>query len=453
MMLKNRVLFALIPVLLGTILPGCGGKKSGSAPVTLRVLNYFEKDAANASRELTRVWGAFTDANPDIRLLREDLFNEAFHERVEAYVEEGDLPDVIYAWPSGRSAVLHNRRLLKDLGPFVARDGLKELNAPAALDPQAQGGGYLAILPRTVTSSHAFYINNAVLRDAGLTPAKTYGELKAQAPRLRAKGYETILMANRDSWVMQSCLFSLVAGRFCGEGWERRILSGEDRFTGEDFVRALGFIKALYDDGVLSKKTLTTDYNAVVGQFATNKGAYYIDGDWRIGAFVTNKSTGKALIPPSRQGADIQIALFPDIEAARINGSSSVILGTGWGMSAAIPPDSPKEEAAWRLVKWLSGKEIQAWLLAAGGITSPTRLDIETEAIPLEPLQRAGIRLASRIATGTVVIDGVFPQEVYTPINEGLREIGLGTKTPEAAAGEVQAAFDAWKMKTNNDKP
>jgi raffinose/stachyose/melibiose transport system substrate-binding protein len=445
MVLRKIVFFALIPVLLGTILPGCDGKKGGNGKITLQVLNYFEKTSANASKELGTVWEAFTTANPDIRIIREDLFNEPFHERLAAYVEAGNLPDVIYAWPSGRSEALHDRRLLKDLGPFIVRDGLAGLNAPAALSPAAQGAGYLAILPRAVTSTHAFFINNGVLRDVGLTPAKTYEELKAQVPRLRAKGYETILMANQNDWVMQSCLFSLVAGRFGGEGWERRLLSGEDRFTGEDFVRALGFIKTMYDDGVLSRDTLATDYDAVVGQFATNKGAYYIDGDWRIGAFITNKSTGEALIPPSRQGADIQITVFPDIGEARLNGSSSVILGTGWGISAAIPPGSPKEEAAWRLVKWLSGREIQTWLLTAGGITTPTRLDIDTAAIPLEPLQRAGIKLASRYTTGTVVIDGFFPQEVYIPINEGLREIGLGTKTPEQAAAEIQAAFDAWK--------
>ncbi|MDR3161734.1 MAG: extracellular solute-binding protein [Spirochaetaceae bacterium] len=439
--MKKFVLVALLPALFGALFPGCKEKDGGNEAITLRVLNYFDGNAANASEERARVWEVFAEANPDIRIIREDLFNEAFHDRVAAYVEAGDLPEVIYAWPSGRSAVLHDRRLLKDLGPFIAREGLADLNAPAALDPDAQGAGYLAILPQAVTSSHAFYINNAVLRDAGLTPAKTYGELKAQVPRLRAKGYETLLMANKDSWVMQSCLFSLVAGRFGGDGWERRILSGEDRFTGEDFVRALGFIKTLYDDGVLSKKTLATDYDAVVDQFATNQGAYYIDGDWRIGAFITNKSTREALIPPSRQGTDIQIAVFPDIEGARLNRSSSVILGTGWGISAAVPPGSPTEEAAWRLVKWLSGKEVQGWLLAAGGLTSPTRLDIETAASRLEPLQRAGIKLASQYTTGTVVIDGVFSQEVSASINEGLRAIGLGTKTPEQVAAEAQAAL------------
>jgi raffinose/stachyose/melibiose transport system substrate-binding protein len=428
---------------------GGGGQQAGKAPegtVELRVLNYLDMTSANSQDEVTRVWDGFSKANPDVRVIREDLFNEPFHQKVEAYAAAGQLPDVIYAWPSGRSTTLHTQRLLKDLTPFIQKDGLASAMLPGALDPSAQGAGYVGILPRAITSSHAFYVNTEVLKDAGLTPAKTYSELKAQVPVLKAKGYDTVLMANQDDWVMQSCLFSLIAGRFGGPGWEQKILSGQAKFTDADFVKALAFIKTLYDDGVISKATLTTDYGTVVGQFATNKGAYLVDGDWRIGAFITDKSTGQALISPDRQN-NIQITVFPDIEGAKLNKSTSGILGTGWGINAAIPAGSPKEEAAWRLVKWLSGKETQTWLLETGGISTPTRTDINVGGLTLEPMQKAGGNLGNQYTSTTVVIDGVFAGEVYTPINEGLQAIGMGTQTPEQVAQAAQRAFDAWKAK------
>jgi raffinose/stachyose/melibiose transport system substrate-binding protein len=426
----------------------CKQKDTGlaSGQVEIRVLNYFDMTSANSADEVATVWDAFSQANPDIKVIREDLFNEPFHNKVEAYAAAGQLPDVIYAWPSGRSTTLHTQRLLKDLGSLIQRDGLTSSMLPGALDPNAQGAGYLAILPRAVTSSHAFYINHEVLRDVGLTPAKTYEELKAQVPVLRAKGYDTVLMANQDDWVMQSCFFSLVAGRFGGEGWEKKIHSGAAKFTDADFVNALTFIKTMYDDGVLNKATLTTDYGSVVGQFATNKGAYLIDGDWRIGAFITDKSTGQALISADRQN-NIEITVFPNIPGARLNNSTSGILGTGWGMNANIPAGSDKEEAAWKLVKWLSGKEIQTWLLLTGGISTPTRTDIDITGLTLEPMQKAGSNLGSQYTATTVVIDGVFDGEVHVPINTGLQEIGLGTKTPQQVAETVQRAFESWKAK------
>jgi raffinose/stachyose/melibiose transport system substrate-binding protein len=440
------VLIAAVAFLTGTA--GCsnGGKNGAGNRTELRVLNYFDMTSANSAVEVAEVWETFDKANPDINVIREDLFNEPFHNKVEAYAAAGQLPDVIYAWPSGRSTTLHTQRLLKDLGPFIAKDGLAAVNLPGAFDPKAQGGGYVAILPRALTSSHAFYINTEVLKSAGLTPAKTYAELVTQVPVLKARGYETVLMANQDTWVMQSCLFSLVAGRFGGEGWEQKILSGQAKFTDPDFVKALEFIKSLYDSGVLSKASLTTDYGSVVGQFAANKGAYLIDGDWRIGAFITDKSTGEALITPDKQ-ENIRISVFPDIPGAKINKSTSGILGTGWGMNAAIPAGSAKEDAAWRLVKWLSGKEIQTWLLLNGAISNPTRTDIDVGALKLEPMQKAGSLLATQYTTATAVIDGVFAGEVYTPINDGLQGIGMNTVTPKAVAEAARKAFDAWKAK------
>jgi raffinose/stachyose/melibiose transport system substrate-binding protein len=428
------------------ILAGCSRKSApaGEGVIELQVLNYLDMTAANSANEITEVWETFEKANPDIKIIREDLFNDPYHNKVEAYAAANQMPDLIYAWPSGRSTTLHTQRLLKDLGPLVQRDGLADVMAPGALDPNAQGAGYLGILPRAMTSSHAFYINNEVLRDAGLTPAKTYAELKAQVPVLKSKGYDTVLMANQDTWVMQSCLFSVIAGRFGGEGWEQRILSGEAKFTDSDFVRALDFVKTLYDDGVISQATITTDYGSVIGQFATNQGAYLIDGDWRIGAFLTDQSTGQAVITPERQ-QNFQISVFPDIEGAKINKSTSGVLGTGFGISAAIPAGSAREEAAWRLLKWLSGKEVQSWMLQAGAITTPARTDIDVSNFDLEPLQKAGSALATQYNITTVVIDAAFHSDVHTPINDGLQEIGIGSRTPAQVAQNVQRAYDTWQ--------
>jgi raffinose/stachyose/melibiose transport system substrate-binding protein len=426
------------------VLAGCA-KKDVVDDGSLRVLNYMDLTSANSSDEIMRVWDAFSNAHPDIKLVREDLFNEPYHNKVEAYAAAGQLPDVIYAWPSGRSTTLHTQKLLKDLTPLAQSEpGFVNEYLPIALDPSAQGGGYVAILPRAVTSSHAFYVNTEVLAAAGLTPATTYEELKAQVPVLRAKGIDTVLMANQESWVMQSCLFSLVAGRFGGEGWEKAIHAGSAKFTDPDFVNALAFIKTMYDDGVLSRATLSTDYGGVLGQFSTGKGAYLVDGDWRVGAFITDKSTGQATITPAAQ-EKILITVFPDIPGAKLNKSTSGILGTGWGINADIPSGSEKEKAAWELVKWLSGKEIQTWLLETGGIATPTATGIDVGSLDLEPMQKAVTSLSSQYTSMTTVIDGAFHSDVFNPLNDGLQELGLGSKTPQQVAADVQKAFDAWK--------
>jgi raffinose/stachyose/melibiose transport system substrate-binding protein len=413
---------------------------------SLRVLAYTDLSAANAAVSIQRVWGAFEQANPDIKLVREDLYNEPFHEKTSAYAAAGQIPDVVYVWPAGRSSTLHTNKLLKDLSPLIKRDGLDKVFSATALDVSGQAAGYLAMLPMTVTSSHAFFVNLEVLNALGLKPATTYAELKAQVPVLKAAGKDTVIMDNQSDWVMQSCLFSTIAGRFGGAGWEKKILGGQAKFTDADFVAALTFIKTLYDDGVIQQSSLSAAYGDGLGRFANGEGAYFIDGDWRVGAFITDQTTKQAIIPPNRQNNFI-MTVFPEIEGAKLNKSTSTTLGTGYGISSAVPAGSAKEESAWKLIKWLLSTEVQTFQVETGAISTPSVTTIDISKLNLEPLQRQSANFTSQYTTGTVVLDAVFDAGIANVCNIGLQEIGMGSKTPTQVAREVQASFDAWKAK------
>jgi raffinose/stachyose/melibiose transport system substrate-binding protein len=249
---------------------------------------------------------------------------------------------------------------------------------------------------------------------------------------------------------MQSCFFSLVAGRFCGEGWERKILNGEVKFTDAEFENALSAIQRLYIDGVLARTSLNVDYNTVVSQFAGNKAAYFIDEARRTAAFITNPSTGEALLDPQRQN-NIGITVFPDLPGVKFNKSSSVTIGPGWGMRADIPAGSPEEEAAWKLIKWLSGREVQTRLVRSGAVATPSRSDIDVDSMDIEPMRKTLSRLGGEYTTGTAVIDQVFHSDVFTPINDGLQEIAMGARTPQQVARITQRSLEAWQVLNKKD--
>jgi raffinose/stachyose/melibiose transport system substrate-binding protein len=440
---KPGIVGILLMALLVLTLSACTKKDDR---VTLKVLYYLEATAPNAIADANLWFGTFEQNNPNVRLVRENLFDQPFHDKTRVYAAAGELPDVLYVWPSGRSDYLHDQRLLKDLTPFIDRDNIKGLYLPMVMDPSQQQAGYMAMIAQGITATHAYFINMEVLNDCGLQPAKNYAELKAQVPILRAKGYETVLIPAQSDWVMQSCLFSMIAGRFGGADWHERILKGQAKFTDPAFVNALDFVRQLYADGVIQRSAVGVDYGEGPGMFANNRGAYYIDGDWRVGAFLTDPDTNQALISPSRQN-NIKISVFPEIPGAKINSSSSVILGVGYAMSAAIPAGSAKEEAAWQLVKWMTGKEVSELRTEHGGTPTPSRTDLNFAAMNLEPMQKAVGSLGNEFNTATVVIDGVFASEVYLPINTGLIEIALGTRTPQQVAEDVQRAFDTWKSR------
>jgi raffinose/stachyose/melibiose transport system substrate-binding protein len=174
-----------------------------------------------------------------------------------------------------------------------------------------------------------------------------------------------------------------------------------------------------------------------MNRFLENKAAYLIDGDWRVRDLLA--------LPPERQG-DIRLALFPEIDGTGPRQSTSVIPGPGWGINAALPEDSPELRAAWSLVQWLSGRETQTWLLGSGGIATPSRVDIDEDGLGLDPIGRAAAALVREYGTGTAAIDQVFPAEVCAAINDGLQELGMGTKTSGDAARSIQNAFDTWHI-------
>lgn len=404
--------------------------------VTLKVLNYFDLTSPGAERELQEVWYEFGVRNPHITVVREDLFLDAFHQKTEAYAAAGQLPDVIYMWPGGRSTSLHTLGLVKDLRPLLGDDA--KYYTDVVLAPQA--GGYLAQLPSTMTSSHAMYVNVPLLESLGLSVPETYEELVAMVPVIKDAGLDVILMGAQDDWVIQSTLFSMIAGRLVGDEKLEEIKAGEAKLTDPEFLSALEFYAQLYEDGVLHRRIMNTTYADVNGLFAAGRAPFLIDGDWKVGNFITDVTTGEALIPVEEQG-EFLMTIFPAIPGEINKASSSGVVGVGYGMNANIEAGSAKEAAAWELIKWLQGPEVQKIRLESGG-TIPSRVDVTSD--DLEPLVIERIRYYEDIASTTYVLDDIFAGEIYQPLNIGLQEIGLGFATPMEVAERTQEALDAW---------
>ncbi|MDA3956575.1 ABC transporter substrate-binding protein [Oceanispirochaeta sp.] len=422
---------------IGTIFANGSSDSAEANQVTLNVLDYIDATAPGYA-ENEAIWQEFTDSNSDISIVKEELSNEAFHQKMAAYVAAGTIPDVMYMYPSGRSTTIHEMKLVKDLAPLLGDDFLSHF-VSAAIDPSGQVSPYLAELPQSITYSSIMYTNTKLLDDMGLKIPETYADLKAMVPLLKAKGIQTILMANKDDWVMQSCLFSTVAGRFLDSEWIESVKKGEAQFTDKAFIDALTFIQTMYQDGVISPNTIQVSYGEAPALFAAGKAAFYIDGDWRQNAFITDPSSGTALISPEAQENDFNFMNFPIIPGEKNPGVTSAILGCGYGISTAIPEGSEKEAAAIRLVKYLYSKDVQKQYLEVGRyITS--RNDVTSDK--LEPFITKMMTFHDSIGNTSDVLDGVLDSTVYSVINSGLQEIGLGLKTPAQVAAAVQEAMD-----------
>ncbi len=437
-MKRNRILFALLAVAVvsGLLLGGCAKKPK---VVTLKVMNYQQADQAGYQEDV-KVWEDFQKANPDIKLEMEVLFNDPYHAKLQAYAAAGTMPDVFYVWPGSRSAVIHEKKLAKDLGKLLGADYLKDFSAPA-IDPNNQLGKYMAMLPQSFTYTSVMYVNKKLLKDNGFEVPKTYADLKAMVPKLKAKGIAVAMLPNKDGWPMQSCLFSTVAGRMAGDKFFDAINSGTAKFTDKPFVDSLAVIESLYKDGILARTDDNVGYGEGPALFVAGKAAIMIDGDWRTGAYITDKASGKALIAPAAQESDFALMPFVAIAGEANPGVLSAVAGTGWALSASLPAGSAQEKAAVRLIKYLYSPEIQAIRFGTGAYV-PTRKGVTAK---VEPLVSMVPTFYAANPKTCYVIDGAFDPAVYNVLNSGLIAIGLKTSTPEKVAAEVQKAFEGWK--------
>jgi raffinose/stachyose/melibiose transport system substrate-binding protein len=408
----------------------------------LKFLYYADSSQAGYADDMA-TWAKFKAANTDIDLQMEILFDRPYAQKLTAYAAAGTVPDVVYMWPTTNeaSSLLQSKKMMKDLKTVLPADFLANFTS-ASLDPSAQTSKQLSELPQSFTFTTVMYANVGLLKSLGLSVPKTYAELKALVPKLRVKNVQTVLLPNADKWPAQSCLFSTISGRLLGDAFIDNVLAGKAKFTDKAFVDALAFYGQLYTDGIINISNVQMGYGDGPGLFAANKAAFIIDGDWRVGAYLTDKSNGKALIDPAKQASDFELLNFVAIPGEKNVNTASAIAGTGLGINKDL--SGAKLDAAKRLLMFYYGKEVQTVKLETGAFI-PTRTDVTSSK--LEPLSQKQIKYYSTVPKTTYVLDGALDPTVFGPLNDGLQGIPLGAQTPAEVAALMQKAQDALPKK------
>jgi len=391
--------------------------------VELTVLNYLDITSPEA-----KAWDATVEAfnakYPNITLKIENSFGEAYHQKLAALAAAGDLPDVMYLWPGGRSAEIYKNELTEDLYPFLGAD--KDKFVPAAVAPQWDGKLYE--LPIGITATHVMYVNTKLLIDLGLTMPKTYDELVAMVPKIKEAGLYPILMANKAAWVMQSCLFSALVGRIGGQDWLDALIAGEASFTDQEFVDSLALVKDMYDTGLLPPQSIQLEYGDGPNLFATGRSPFMIDGDWRVGAI--------APLLSEEEQENFELTVFPDIAGQEgESGSTSTVAATGFGMKAGLTGD--KADAAWKWIYFFAGPQAAEIRLIEQGMIPTYIMDLSAYDISPLAVKRGAFYPEH---SGTYVLDDKITGEPINILNTGLQELALGNTTPEKLAAEIEAA-------------
>ncbi len=160
-------------------------------------------------------------------------------------------------------------------------------DVPAVVQAGTYQGKLYGIAP--VINSIALFYNEDMLKAAGVTPPKTWDELRADAKKLTnpSKGVYGFAMSNINTYegTWQFLPFFWTSG-----GDEKNIDS-------QGATQALQFVVDLQNDGSMSKSSVTWAQADVNNQFIARKAAMMINGPWQLPALNATKGLKFASVP------------------------------------------------------------------------------------------------------------------------------------------------------------
>lgn len=425
-MTEPKLLVALLIVALSvTMLFASGAQDDAVATDGKIVLKaYMQIDPADSQYQgHNEIMRQFAEKYPNIVIEPEYASGEAFHQKFQAMAASKQVPDIFTCYGGARSAYVTETGLTADLSKYLT-DDYKAKFSSATWASQGKNGEYW-IVPPSLSVCHCIYANRDILNELGLDYPETYEEWLEQIPVIRAAGYYPLSMGNKDPWVVNSWLLSLLVDRLGGPEWFMKAATGDGAaFTDEPFVRSLEIIKEMSDKGLFSPGVNQMSNTEADQEFYQKKSVYLMDAGWRTSAMDTD-------LDDSMKAA-IEMHVFPHIDGEVTTNTSTSTASECFAMSSAIK-GTPKEEAAWTFINFYSGEE-GAKIRAQYGEVPTYKLGDEVE---MTTMQAKFAAFQAEHDMG-YVFDSVMGGEGVSMLNTDIQAMMLGSGDPAAIAAKYE---------------
>ncbi|HEX5823458.1 MAG TPA: extracellular solute-binding protein [Candidatus Limnocylindrales bacterium] len=309
----------------------------------------------------------FERLNPGLRV---EVVGGATDERIQAALDSDDPPTAITSFESDTFAGSKCVSKLLDLGPFMARDGIREADftdATLAYTGDERGRWALPVL----ADAYGLLYNRQLFAAAGLSePPRTIAELTDLAKRLTVRNPDgSLRIVGFDPTIgfYENTLATF--GHMFGAAWQtdgRSSLSSDPAWA-----KLLRWQKELVD--WYGAENLAAFHEQVGDEFSTNNAfqagslAMCLDGEWRV-----------AFIAIEAEELDYGTAPLP------VDETRPELYGSGYinGSVIGIPLNARHREAAWTLVKFLATDEAALAKLSNGLRNVPsTRTSLRSAAL------------------------------------------------------------------------
>lgn len=287
----------------------------------------------------------FEKLHPNIKV-HWTAFTGDYPTKMRSLVASNNVPDVFYLQPAMSSEYISSGKLL-NLSPYMARDGVKATDYYSALlNPFVCTSGQVYGLPKDWNSLGVFY-NKQMFQAAGLSAPSanwTWSDMQNDAQKLTKNPgspnsvYGVVLSADLSRW-----------GAFLlAEGGSVLNKDGtQATFNNQTAVSALQFYDSFFKNNTGALPTsVGAPWNG--DAFGKQRAAMVIEGGWLIPYMASTY--------PSVQYGIAPLPMAPDGKRANLTFTNA------WSASA----NTQHPEAAWELVKYMTGSTVQESQLNAG---------------------------------------------------------------------------------------
>jgi arabinogalactan oligomer/maltooligosaccharide transport system substrate-binding protein len=323
----------------------------------------------------------------------------------------GQGPDVFradVAWVAG----LAENGLLVDLSGAVVGTDISDFMEISLGSTKYQGKTYA--IPQ-VTDTLALFYNKKELAEAGITPPKTWDDLKAGAPKL---GGQKAFFLNNDAYYALPFMYG-EGGDLLDTAAKRIVISSEAN------MRGMGTAKALLDaKAAQTALDPSNSYNNMQAAFGSGQVAMVINGPWAVVDYL-QADAFKA------DSANLGIAPVPGPTAT--TGSAPV-----GGHDYVIRQGTKARKSSLAFVRCMSSTASQIAVAKELGLLPSRKSAYEDPAVLAQPIVSAFVPALKQAHTRPWIPVG---NQLFDALKISYADVLAGKKDARAALGEVAKAY------------
>ncbi|GHU66233.1 sugar ABC transporter substrate-binding protein [Spirochaetia bacterium] len=374
---KATALLSLMLMLTVSVLfAGGGGQQqsgstSGSGGVSGNLTFWYSNSEANQNDPGVIWWRdtlrLFQEKYPNVKLeISNTPDGNQYLTKLTTEIVAGNVPDVFWAWPSGRLEPFVNAKRIRPLNSFLdARPELKKTISPLATEGSTFNGNIYAI-PIDQSGELVFY-NKRIFRENNISVPKSYDEFMAACAALKAKNITPVVMGNLDVWpgaIPYMMLFNRMNGN---KLYEDVIIGKQTKFDDPAFAETGKKLQEMVKAGVFNASANALKYDEAQVEYTTGRAAMVFDGIWALTGFL------------DKLGNDVGAFNFPMVPGGKGNANDYLI---NYGTVFCISQSTKNLPAAEALVEFILSPERQAAFVELGKVVASINLPVNYSNLP-----------------------------------------------------------------------